>query len=128
MGLELVEDALQLPAYRVKRGQFKGRRLARIQQGGREPLGLVLRNLFQGVRNAAHGHSSGPTSVDGRGKKIDQYELYGCAVSTGSRYSARTCHNGFRKTSRNPTDARLADSSATLRGVIQARPRTDNKS
>lgn len=69
MGLELVEDALQLPAYRVKRGQFKGRRLARIQQGGREPLGLVLRILFLGISAAAHGHSSGPASVDGRGKK-----------------------------------------------------------
>lgn len=42
----LIEDALQLPAYRVKRGQFKGRRLAWIQQGGREAMGLVLRILL----------------------------------------------------------------------------------
>jgi hypothetical protein len=46
VGLEFIEDALQLPADRVKRGQFKGRRLAWIQQGGREAMGLVLRILL----------------------------------------------------------------------------------
>ena len=72
VGLELVEDGLNLPALVVQRRQFQRRRVLRVQQGRQQPVArLRIVQPGQGVLDDAHHHGPGRRLLSTQANGVD---------------------------------------------------------